>query len=203
MMQTDPRSPSLARLARVGAALLCATTIAACGGGGADVPDRVSDARDSAVKFAQCMREHGVDMPDPKVDANGGMAVTLKGGPKSGNTEADLEQAQKACGKFMEDAGAGKPLDAAAQAKLQDAMLAHARCMREHGIDMPDPEFSTSGGRVTSKIRRKAGDDPSQDGPDSPRFRAADKACRPLLEGVGPKGSTPASTATAVPGPGR
>lgn len=192
MIQTDRRSSTLGRL---GAVALCAIAIAGCGGGSADAPDRVSKARDGALKFAQCMREHGIDIPDPKVDADGGMAVTLKGGPRSGNAEADLDKAQKACGKFMEDVGGGKPLDAAAQAKLQDAMLAHARCMREHGIDMPDPEFSTSGGRMTSKVTRRGSGDASQEGPDSPRYQAAEKACRPLLEGVGPGGSTPMSAA--------
>ena len=28
----------------------------------------------------------------------------------------------------------------------EDAMLAFARCMREHGVDMPDPDFSGGGG---------------------------------------------------------
>jgi hypothetical protein len=201
MIQTDPR-PSLGRLARLGAAACCAAAIAACGAGGTstDTANTADRARDGALKFAQCMRKNGIDMPDPKVDGNGGMAVTLEGGPKSGNAEADLDKAQKACGKFMEDIPR-KPLDAATEAKLQDAMLAHARCMRKHGIDMPDPEFSSSGGRMTSRFQRRGG--ASQDGPESPRFKAADEACGPLLEGAGPAGSTPMSTATAVPGSGR
>lgn len=202
MIQTDPR-PSLARLARVGAIALCTAAVAACGGAGSstDSANSSDSASDGPLKFAKCMREHGVDMPDPKVDGKGGMAVTLQAGPKSGPAEADLEKAHKACAKFLEDL-AGEPLDAAAQAKLQDAMLAHARCMRKHGIDMPDPEFSTSGGRTTSKLQRSRGG-ASPDGPDSSRFKAADEACRPLLEGAGPEGSTPMSAATAVPGSGR
>jgi hypothetical protein len=201
MITTDPRS-SLARLGRIGAVALCAATVAACGGSTpdtvSDAADRASKARDGALKFAQCMREHGVDMPDPKVDASGRVAVTLTGGPKSGNAEADLEAAQKECGKFMEDVK-GDPPDAATQAKQQDAMLAFARCMREHGVDMPDPEFSSSGGRMTSKIRRREGAQAGTgDGPDSPRFNAADEACRPLLDDVGPgRAAGPAAAAGA------
>lgn len=206
MITTDPRS-SLARLARIGAVALCATTVAACGGAKSDTltdaADRASKARDGALKFAQCMREHGVDMPDPKVDADGRVAVTLKGGPRSGGAEADLDAAQKACGKHMEDV-AGDPPDAATQAKQQDAMLAFARCMRKHGVDMPDPEFSSSGGRMTSKIRRREGAAAGSDAsPDSPRFKAAEEACRPLLGDAGPSRAGGPASATSAPGAGR
>jgi hypothetical protein len=63
---------------------------------------------------------------------------------------------------------------ASASADVREAQLAYARCMREHGIsDFPDPE---PGGGIA--IEGEPGGDLD---PDSPRFQAADEACRSLL----------------------
>jgi hypothetical protein len=54
----------------------------------------------------------------------------------------------------------------------QDAMqaaLAFARCMRQHGINLPDPQFNGNG---ISKGR------PGTVNPDSPKFKAAEQACQ-------------------------
>src|SRR5262245_10886222 len=48
--------------------------------------------QEKALKFAQCMREHGVPMNDP--DPNGGMGLQL-GGP--GVDPAKIQAAQQAC----------------------------------------------------------------------------------------------------------
>ena len=57
---------------------------------------------------------------------------------------AGFEEADKACRHFLDDLvqDGGGPIDAEAQ----DRMLKFAECMREHGVDMPDPEFSGGGG---------------------------------------------------------
>jgi hypothetical protein len=39
---------------------------------------------DAMRAFARCMREHGIDMADPKVDANGGGLVQIGPGPEAG-----------------------------------------------------------------------------------------------------------------------
>ena len=36
-----------------------------------------ADLQDGALKFAQCMREHGVDMPDPQFSEDGAMTVSV------------------------------------------------------------------------------------------------------------------------------
>jgi hypothetical protein len=61
----------------------------------------------------------------------------------------------------------------------QDAMLAFAKCMRDHGVDMPDPEFGTSGGPAI----QIGGDGIAFD---SPTFKAADEACRSIVKGALP-----------------
>jgi hypothetical protein len=57
-------------------------------------------------------------------------------------------------------------------------MLAFAKCMREHGVDMPDPQFSSSGGggRVTIGVGGEGRIDP-----ESQSFQDAQTACESLM----------------------
>jgi hypothetical protein len=71
--------------------------------------------------------------------------------------------------------GGGEP-PAADRGKVsaQDAQLAFARCMRENGVDMPDPQ--PGGGIVAKK-----GEAPAFD---SSQFKAAEKECRKHTEAM-------------------
>jgi len=91
------------------------------------------DPEEAALKFAQCMRKHGIDMPDPKV---GGGKVNIKINAK-GVPRSKLQGAQKACQHFMAAGGKGPAAD---DPKARDQLLKFAQCMREHGIDMADPK---------------------------------------------------------------
>jgi hypothetical protein len=123
------------------------------------------DPQEAALEFASCMREHGVDMPDPEVDSQGRMRVAI-GGPAGKRPDPKkLEAAQQACGHLMGGGGDGPGrLDP----KAQDAMLAFAKCMREHGIDMPDP----TGDGLIFNSKRGQGPDPR-----SSKFKEAERAC--------------------------
>jgi hypothetical protein len=61
---------------------------------------------------------------------------------------------------------------------MKEAALAHARCMREHGIDFPDPKFSQDGS-ATVRIG------PGGLNPDDPDFKRAEKACAGSLPRLG------------------
>jgi hypothetical protein len=163
--------------------------LAACGSAGNDNANGKSDedkAYEGALKFASCMRQHGVDVPDPQRAAGGGIMMQsrkdgAKGAEKSttlGPDNPKFKAAEKQCDKYM--VGGGHAPSPAEQAKQQDALIAYARCMRSKGIPFADPEFS--GNRV--KMRVNAGVRP-----DSPKFKAADKACHPLMAAVEPKGA--------------
>jgi hypothetical protein len=148
------------------AALLAASAagLAACGGddAGAGAAQSAGDRnRQAQVKFAQCMREHGIDFPDP-----GEGPVTVGG---RGTTPEEMKAAEKACAKYR-DAIKPPELSDAQKAEFKEAALAHARCMREHGIDFPDPTFSEDGG---ARVRIGAGGVE----PDDDDFKAAEKAC--------------------------
>jgi hypothetical protein len=60
----------------------------------------------------------------------------------------------------------------------QQAALDFARCMREHGVDMPDP--TGEGGLVMRKDNDKGGPDP-----DSEKFQQAEQACDHHLANLG------------------
>ena len=86
-------------------------------------------ARDQAVKFAECIRAHGVsDFPDPnaKNDFEYGVSVT----------PAVWKQATTAC-KDLQPPGT---LSSKRTPKQQSASLRFAQCIRDHGVkDFPDP----------------------------------------------------------------
>jgi hypothetical protein len=101
-----------------------------------------------SVKFAQCMRDHGVGaFPDP--DASGGLTIDGVANGSSLDTDgAAFTQAITAC-KDLEPPGfTGRRRSTGQQASA----LAFAQCMRDNGIpDFPDP---TSDGPLidTNKI---------------------------------------------------
>ena len=78
-----------------------------------------------------------------------------------------------------------------ANADPQQAMLDYTECMREHGVDMPDPQFSEDGRAFVVSGRTSGGEDedegPSLSAPmDDPAFQEANEACGPLLEAAMP-----------------
>jgi hypothetical protein len=152
-----------------------ALALAACGedaAGGSPAADADKKAQDAQLKFARCMREHGVDMPDPKPGERG---IRLQ--PQAGVSQGTMQAADKACRKYLQDL---KPREMSPEQekKFRDAALAHARCMREHGVDMPDPTFGDNG-TATIRIARGGVD------LNSPKVKEAQEACDHLLPGLG------------------
>jgi hypothetical protein len=133
------------------------------------------DPQEAALDFAKCMREHGIDMPDPQFDSGGGRgAVTI--GVAGDPDDTDFQAAQEECGGLLgEMAGSFTPPDPEEQARFEEAMLDYAACMREHGVDFPDPQMNGGLVRIGEGID-----------PDDPAFTEADEACRDELPGPGP-----------------
>jgi hypothetical protein len=99
----------------LGLLLAVALTVAACGGGGntngvaslggANKPTATTtakpwskqDAMQAALAFARCMRQHGINVPDP--GASGGIEV--KGSPGSVNPDSpQFKAAERACQQY-------------------------------------------------------------------------------------------------------
>lgn len=154
----------------------------ACGTGdgnqaGAD-SSRKQDAQEAALAYAECMREHGIDMPDPEVDDNGMISMEMGGeGADLGSDE--MAEAQEACQDLLPEMEEPSEEEKAA---IEDAMLEFAKCMRENGVDMPDPS-DNGGGGVTI-----GGDEKGVESVvdfEDPEFQAAQEACKDLLPNMG------------------
>jgi hypothetical protein len=121
------------------------------------------DERQADLAYARCMRQHGVNMPDPKVDAGGRTEWQLPSGMRKDDPK--LKAAQQACRQYRADGGqAQRPSQ-----QQQQQMLAFARCMRQHGINLPDPQITADG--ITQQP-------PTGMSRNDPRLRAAEQACR-------------------------
>jgi hypothetical protein len=144
-------------------------------------------------QFAQCMREHGIDMQDPTV--NGRQGNIILGSPGAPIDKTKVDAAQQACQHFIDSVvqGRKRDVDPAEEAKMRDRALKFSKCMRDHGIDMPDPEFQ-SGGRVSQHFGSGAN-------PNDPKFQNAQNACAKDLP-KGPKGGKGADTSQVGPGGG-
>jgi hypothetical protein len=146
----------------------------ACGGGG-DSSDKSNKAKfmDAALKHARCMRANGVDFPDPPAEKGGGGEVIAgaKGSP------AKFQRAEEKCRHFIDDVQ--PEISQEDRAKIERQELAHARCLRGEGFDVPDP-IVDSKGRV--QMRAPAGGRK----PDSASWRRAEEKCQ-TAGGAGPK----------------
>lgn len=116
-----------------------------CGGGGSgdSAPSGASgattaDFEDAALKFARCMRKHGVNVPDPQTSSQGGFAQ----GVQIDAPSKQLERANKACEGLLPPVPQQTPEQ---REEMTEAALANAKCMREHGIDFPDPTVGENG----------------------------------------------------------
>ena len=164
---------------------------------GQDVSDSGTsdkDPEEAMLDFARCMREHGIDMPDPQVNGTGGGAGSVKAAAAiriGGDVDREkMGEADEACRPLLGDAGPLREVSPEERQEMQDKAIEHSRCMREHGIDMPDPVFDSAGGGAMVKI--DAGAKGAIDF-DSEEFQEAAEACGEIFGGVkgvrGGKGS--------------
>jgi len=134
------------------------------GSGGTDDPNAM-------VHFAQCMREHGQNVPDPAGDSDT-YAVT----PPSGGPNAAWDAAMEVCRHFLPGGGAPGGVNS----QELEAQRQYAKCMRDHNIEMSDPDPNTGrsqiGGRLAGANRDQLRADPG--------YQAATEACKDKL----PKG---------------
>lgn len=163
-------------LTALGAAALLA--LSGCGSGGGDeiasaggtptgtAGQKVEEAGDEerAFQFVECMRDNGIDLPDPTPDGNGGFDFGLA------DQEVDLQSpafqdAMRACRDKLP--GGGPNLD---DPEVQDKLRGFAQCMRDNGVDLPDPDPGGGFGGAMAEIDRS-----------SPAFQEAMETCQDKL----------------------
>jgi hypothetical protein len=184
----------------------CGGSSASSGSGVADIEDSSSpaseadspggtteadgqDFQQAALDYAECMREQGIDVPDPDFSGGGGGGGLF--GPNSDidPNDPDFQAAQEECGDILQRSA--PQISEEQQQEFQDTLLEFAQCMREHGVDVPDPDFSGGGGGF---FGGGGGGNGGID-PDDPDFQAAQEACGDILQnagfGGGPGGGGP------------
>jgi hypothetical protein len=122
-----------------------------------------ADAEAELLDWVECMRDEGIDIPDPTRDADGNLVIEgpgfrLGGGDADGSTSSDdggegdeqaidpeeMDAAMEACGQ-PPALGPNDISDEDRQA-MEPAALEFAECMRDEGIEhFPDPDFSDMG----------------------------------------------------------
>jgi len=159
-------------------AVVCsALVIAACGSSSKPSATAGSSTIAMLDRYAVCMRDHGVSgFPDPSTTETpnsfgiDGYNFDL---PSTMSTQSPAyESADKTCQRALGSGISGGQLDAAFVAKARKHALAHAVCMREHGVpNFPDPVVTVNGGGI-SQASGSAGIDPR-----SPAFQQAQRIC--------------------------
>ncbi len=158
---------------RLRAFLALALILAACGGAAADTGDGVASLEDTtvtttaadetadpeaaAIAFTECMRENGVEMEDPTVDADGNV---MPGRPtelpqpedgengegivaQAGEVSEELRAAFEECGDLL--GGTAFGFTDVDQTELEDQLLELAQCLRDQGLEVADPDLSEPG----------------------------------------------------------
>lgn len=110
----------------------------------ADASNTAADQTDEerALAFTQCMREEGVDLADPTVNADGSIQLFQPGA--NNNIDPDdpaTADAVEVCGDLIAGASflPGAGMD---QSEVEDTLLGFAQCLRDLGIDVDDPDLS-------------------------------------------------------------
>ena len=115
-----------------------------------------------AIKFTQCLREQGLNVPDPEP----GKGPMLKFDKGSGVTQEKVQQAMDACKEFNPQGESGP------NPQQEENGRKFAECMRTNGVEkFPDPKPGQRGIMIGPGV----GDDPD--------FQKAQETCQPILAG--------------------
>ncbi|MGW7679543.1 hypothetical protein ACWGID_02300 [Kribbella sp. NPDC054772] len=115
-----------------------------------------------AVKFTQCLREQGLNVPDPEP----GKGPMLKFDKNSGVTQEQVQKAMEACRQYNPQSEGG------ANPQQQENGRKYAECMRKNGVEkFPDPKPDQRGIMIGPGVA------------DDPDFQKAQDACQSILAG--------------------
>jgi hypothetical protein len=151
------------------ALVCCALAMGGCSSAGNTGTGSQATAVPTGIKFADCMRAHGVPhFPDPGASRE----LTIMQTPA-------FQSAQKSCQHLLGGGPGGGPPSAQARAQL----LGISECMRRHGIaGFPDPRTGSppstpAGYSLILGTRGYFLAIPSSIAPSSPAFKQAASAC--------------------------
>ena len=113
--------------------------VASAGGNSAQPPPagetRRGSTADQLQQYAKCMRDNGVDVPDPAADGTFGGGA----GNKIDRDSPAFTKAMDACKQHLPGGGDLSTLDP----ELIDQLRKVTQCLRDNGVDVPDPDPSS------------------------------------------------------------
>jgi hypothetical protein len=114
---------------------------------------------DAEHRYVECMRQQGIDVQESQGGGSGSGNSSLAPNVDQQKTQAAMEK----CRQYLPSSGTPGTLD---QGQM-DKLLAQAKCMREHGVNVADP----TPGQQLGNLSAGPGVTPDQ-------FDAAFKACQ-------------------------
>ena len=104
------------------------------------------------TQFVVCMRGHGFDIPDPELNSDGTIRFaeirqSIAQDPKFDMQSNETIKAFEECVPILEGASFAPAPSPEDEIEFQDNLLGLAECLRENGVNVPDPDFS-NGSRV-------------------------------------------------------
>jgi hypothetical protein len=115
-----------------------------------------------AVKFTQCLREQGLNVPDPEP----GKGPMLRFDKNSGVTQEKVQKAMDACKEYNPQGEGGT------NPQQEENGRKYAECMRKNGVEkFPDPKPGQQGVMIGPGVA------------DDPDFQKAQGACQSILAG--------------------
>ncbi|HWF75500.1 MAG TPA: hypothetical protein VG186_19280 [Solirubrobacteraceae bacterium] len=217
------RTPIVLRGRRLFAACALAGSLAvglsACGSSGSTAAAGSSNSGSTSassnsryqarLKAAECLRAHGLNVPDPSATGGGGGGGAGGGAAGGGGAGGGggLRQllatpagvaASKACKSQIGAAFSFASITPAQRQQFQQAAVKFAECMRAHNVNIPDPSSNGAGGfgifrSIPSSERN------------SPAFKTAFSACSsnlPARPGRAGGAGGPGGAGGTVGGPG-
>jgi len=194
--------------------LLASLALAACGGSSTSSSSSTNASATAATTGAstnaagprggrfkalrECLQKSGITLPQrtpgQRPRSGGGGFLGSGGGPQlpQGVTRTQYEAALKKCGATRGFFGAGRPLSSPSFTK---ALAKFAACMRQSGVNLPEPNTSGNGPVFNTKGLNTA----------SAQFRSAETKCRSNLQGAfgtGAGGAPPAGGSPPAGAPG-
>lgn len=129
--------------------------------------------------LAACLKQHGVTLPAGARGRGGGTrppGTGFGGGPPSGAPGGGPRPGGPGGSKFraaLQACGASFRGRGAPSGRFHTAVVKYVACVRQHGYQLPNPNFSGSGPIFSRKIQTNA------------KFKAASKPCQSLLAPAG------------------
>jgi hypothetical protein len=156
------------------------------------------DSEQAALEFAQCIRDGGIDFPDPTVDEEGNPSFAAAfQAAQDGSFDARSEEFRQAladCEDLIDGFAFGRGGANVGVEQIQEALLPYTECLRDEGLDVGDVNLgggqpgAGAGGEQQGGGRREGGFDPAARlaaflglDTEDPEVEAAMATCQPIL----------------------